>query len=162
MTLAKSFYIVMLIPLFATICFADNPIVQTAFTSDPAPMVYNGRVYIYTTHDSDNASGSYLISNWKCYSSKDMVNWTDHGVMLSPQSVTWSTAHDADAIQVVFRNGKFYFYINTTASTGVWIGVAVSNNPIGPFKDTLGKPLIAASQMTGCNTTHGWRGLDPT
>lgn len=148
--------------LFIANCFADNPVVQTCFTSDPAPMVYNGRVYMYTTHDSDNATNSYLIANWKCYSSKDMVNWTDHGVMLSPQSVTWSTARDADAIQVVFRNGKFYFYINTTASTGVSIGVAVSNSPIGPFKDTLGKPLIPASQMTGCNATHGWRGLDPT
>jgi len=151
--------IVMWISLTAS---ADNPIIQTNFTSDPAPMVYNGRVYIYTTHDSDNASGSYVITSWRCYSSKDMVNWTDHGVMLTPRNVTWSTAHDADAIQVIFRNGKFYFYINTTASDGVSIGVAVSTSPIGPFKDTLGMPLIAASKMTGCNATHGWRGLDPT
>jgi arabinoxylan arabinofuranohydrolase len=157
------FYTEMLMVLWASMTvFAENPVVQTCYTSDPAPMVYNGRVYIYTTHDSDNAANSYLISNWKCYSSKDMVNWTDHGVMLSPKSVTWSTARDADAIQVVFRNGKFYFYINTTASDGVSIGVAVSNSPIGPFKDTLGKPLIPASKMTGCNATHGWRGLDPT
>jgi arabinoxylan arabinofuranohydrolase len=148
--------------LFFSGGFADNPVVQTCYTSDPAPMVYNGRVYIYTTHDSDNAANSYLISNWKCYSSKDMVNWTDHGVVLSPKSVSWSTTRDADAIQVVFRNGKFYFYINTTASDGVAIGVAVSSSPIGPFKDTLGRPLIPASKMTGCNATHGWRGLDPT
>jgi hypothetical protein len=144
------------------VAFADNPAVQTCFTSDPAPMVYNGTVFVYTTHDSDNATNSYLIANWKCYSSKDMVNWTDHGVVLSPKNVTWSTARDADAIQVVYRNGKFYFYINTTASDGVAIGVAVSSSPIGPFKDTLGRPLIPASKMTGCNATHGWRGLDPT
>ena len=142
--------------------FPDNPVVQTCYTSDPAPMVYNGRVYMYTGHDSDNAGNSYLLSNWKCYSSTDMVNWTDHGVMLSPQTVSWSTAHDANAIQVIFRNGKFYLYICTTASDGVSIGVAVSSSPTGPFKDTLGKPLISASQMTGCNATHGWRGLDPT
>jgi hypothetical protein len=53
---------------------------------------------MYTGHDSANAGNSYLLSNWKCYSSIDMVNWTDHGVMLSPKSVSWSTAHDANAI----------------------------------------------------------------
>jgi len=146
-----------------TTCFADNPVVQTCYTADPAPMVYNGRVYMYVDQDSANASGSYLLSNWKCYSSADMVNWTDHGVVFSPGSITWSTAKDADAAQVIYRNGKFYYYISTTGSSGVSIGVAVSNSPIGPFKDTLGEPLIPTSQMpTTCNANHSWRGLDPT
>jgi hypothetical protein len=144
------------------ICFADNPVVQTVFTADPAPMVYNGRVYMYVGHDSDGAAGGYVMRDWKCYSSSDMVNWTDHGVMLSTSSISWSTAHDANAAQVIYRNGKFYYYISTTASAGVTVGVAVSNSPIGPFKDTLGQPLIPVSQMTGCNATHSWRGLDPT
>jgi arabinoxylan arabinofuranohydrolase len=148
--------------LFVTACFADNPVVQTCYTADPAPMVYNGRVYMYVGHDSDGAAGGYVMRNWKCYSSTDMVNWTDHGVMLSTSSISWSTSRDANAAQVIYRNGKFYYYISTTASDGVSIGVAVSNSPIGPYKDTLGKPLIAASQMTGCNATHSWRGLDPT
>jgi len=143
--------------------FADNPIIQTCYTADPAPMVYNGTVYLYIDHDSDNApSSSYLLSNWKCYSSTDMVNWTDHGVILAPGQFSWATTKDADATQCVYRNGKFYYYISTTASGGVSIGVAVSNSPLGPFKDTLGKPLIATSLMTGCNATHSWRGLDPT
>ena len=75
------FYRGMLIALWAGInVFADNPVVQTCYTSDPAPMVYNGRVYIYTTHDSDNAVSSYLISNWKCYSSDG------HGELDGPRS----------------------------------------------------------------------------
>jgi arabinoxylan arabinofuranohydrolase len=147
--------------LFTVAGFADNPVVQTCYTADPAPLVYNDIVYMYVGHDSDNAT-NYLISDWKCYSSSDMVNWTDHGVVCSPKSVSWATTRDANASQVIYRNGKFYYYISTTASDGVAVGVAVSNSPIGPFKDTLGKPLIAASQMTGCNATHGWRGLDPT
>jgi arabinoxylan arabinofuranohydrolase len=146
------------------ICFADNPAVQTCYTADPAPMVYNGRVYMYVGEDSNVVTSTgYVMRNWKCYSSADMVNWTDHGVMLATSSITWSTARDANAAQVIYRNGKFYYYISITASDGnVAIGLAVSNSPIGPYKDTLGKPLIAASQMTGCNATHGWRGLDPT
>jgi len=154
--------IVCALVLLVTPCFADNPVVQTCYTADPAPMVYNGRVYMYVGHDSDGASGGYVMRNWKCYSSADMVNWTDHGVMLHTSSISWSTAHDANAAQVIYRNGKFYYYISITASDGVAIGVAVSNSPTGLFKDTLGKPLVAASQMTGCNATHSWRGLDPT
>ena len=150
------------VPLLFPPCLADNPIIQTCFTADPAPLVYNNTVYVYVGHDSVNApNDSYLMRAWKCYSSKDMVNWTDHGVVLPTSAFGWSGG-DADAAQVIFRNGKFYYFISTTASGGVALGVAVSNNPTGPFKDTLGKPLIAASLMTGCNATHSWRGLDPT
>jgi arabinoxylan arabinofuranohydrolase len=124
-------------------------------------LVYNGRVYLYAGHDSDNAT-NYLMRDWRCYSSSDMVNWTDHGIVLLTSSISWSTALDANASQVMYRNGKFYYYISTTASGGVAVGVAVSNSPVGPFRDTLGRPLITAAQMTGCSATHSWRGLDPT
>jgi hypothetical protein len=125
-------------------------------------MLYNGKVYLYVGEDSAKSGNSYLMPDWRCYSSDDMVNWTDHGVVYSPKNVTWSTSRDANASQVAYRNSKFYYYISTTAFDGVAVGVAVSDSPIGPFKDTLGKPLISASKMTGCNATHGWRGLDPT
>ena len=55
-----------------------NPIIQTNYTSDPAPMVYNDRVYLYTGHDEDRATW-FTMNEWRCYSSADMVNWTDHG-----------------------------------------------------------------------------------
>ena len=35
---------------------AQNPIIQTMYTADPAPMVYNGKLYLYTSHDEDNSS----------------------------------------------------------------------------------------------------------
>jgi arabinoxylan arabinofuranohydrolase len=147
----------LLITQHVTPCFADNPVVQTCYTADPAPLVYNGRVYAYVGHDSDNAT-NYLMRD----SSADMVNWTDHGIVLATSSISWSTSRDANASQVVYRNGKFYYYISTTASGGVAVGVAVAGSPTGPFRDTLGRPLITAAQMTGCGATHSWRGLDPT
>ncbi len=49
--------------LAAGVCFADNPILQTYFTADPAPMVYNDTVYLYTSHDDDNADG-FTMYNW--------------------------------------------------------------------------------------------------
>lgn len=141
---------------------ADNPAVQTCYTADPAPFEYEGRVYMLLGHDSDDAGESYKMPDWKCYSSADMVNWTDHGVVLDPKSLSWATTKDANASQIIERDGRFYFYISTTASDGVAVGVGVSESPIGPFTDPLGKPLISGSQMTGCGATHGWRGLDPT
>lgn len=147
--------------VYSTPCQAENPFVQTCFTADPAPIVYDSTVFVYLGHDSSGApAGTYLMRDWKCYSSKDMVNWTDHGVVLRSKDISWS-ALDANAAQVIERNGKFYYYISTTASGTVAIGVAVASSPTGPFVD-IGAPLIAGSKMTGCNATHSWRGLDPT
>jgi arabinoxylan arabinofuranohydrolase len=63
--------------LLIAICFADNPIIQTNYTADPAPMVYNDTVYLYTSHDEDNAQG-FVMNNWMLYTSTDLANWTDH------------------------------------------------------------------------------------
>ena len=57
-------------------CFAANPIIQTKYTADPAPMVYNDTVFLYTGHDEDDATGFKML-NWMLYTSTDMVNWTD-------------------------------------------------------------------------------------
>ncbi len=122
---------------------AQNPIVQTAYTADPAPMIYNGTVYLYTSHDEDETVRNFFTMNdWRCYSSDDMVNWTDHGAVLSYKDFDWSRG-DAWAGQCIFRNGKFYYYVPVNMKNGGnAIGVAVSDNPTGPFKDAIGKPLL--------------------
>ncbi len=160
--ICKIIGIVFIISIFySTVCYADNPIVQTNFTADPAPMVYNGRVYLYAGIDEDNApDNSFLMRKWKCYSSTDMVNWKDEGVILPTSAISWSTG-DANAGQCIYRNGKFYFYFPTgcKTDTGVCIGVAVADSPTGPFVD-IGRPIILNSQMKAA--THSWQGLDPT
>ena len=125
---------------------ADNPIVQTIYTTDPAPMVYGDTLYVYTGHDEDGAS-YYDMRDWHCYSTKDMVNWTDHGVVCSLNTFSWAKS-DAWAGQVVERNGKFYYYVPVIAKQGGnSIGVAVSDSPTGPFKDALGKPLCQGASF---------------
>jgi hypothetical protein len=140
----------------STECYADNPIVQTNYTADPAPMVYNGTCYLYTSHDEDNiVNNFYTMNDWRCYSSTDMQNWTDHGSPLSYNTFSWAQG-DAWAGQVINRNGKFYFYGPMTrknAGGARVIGVAVSDSPTGPFTDPIGKPLI---------TNHGAQDIDPT
>jgi arabinoxylan arabinofuranohydrolase len=129
----------MLIMAFAnTICSADNPIVQTKYTADPAPMVYNDTVFLYTGHDEDDATGFKML-NWLLYTSTDMVNWTDRGSVASLKAFKWAPNNGAWAAHVVYRNGKFYMYCPIHLKG---IGVLVSNSPYGPFTDPLGKPLI--------------------
>lgn len=130
---------------------AQRPIIQTKYTADPSPMVYNDTVFLYTTHDEDDAEG-FKMQDWLLYTSTDMVNWTDHGVVASLKSFDWvKRDNGAWAEQVVERNGKFYMYCPIH---GNGIGVLVSDSPYGPFKDPLGKPLVWQKEH--------WDDIDPT
>ncbi|KFZ14313.1 hypothetical protein V501_03300 [Pseudogymnoascus sp. VKM F-4519 (FW-2642)] len=125
---------------------ADNPIVQTIYTTDPAPLVYNGRVYVYTGHD-ENGSTTFNMIDWHLYSSADMVNWQDHGSPASLTTFSWATAN-AWAGQVIPRNGKFYFYVPVRHNSGAMaIGVGVSDSITGPFRDALGHPLVQNNEI---------------
>ena len=132
---------------------AQNPIVQTYFTADPAPMVYNNRVYVYTTHDGDETIDNFFtMYNWRCYSSEDMVNWTDHGVVASLENYKWSERKNgAWAPQCIEYKGKFYLY---TPIHGDGISVLVADSPTGPFYDPLDKRLIDSDNI--------WNDIDPT
>ncbi|GIJ51435.1 glycoside hydrolase [Virgisporangium aliadipatigenens] len=126
---------------------ADNPIVQTIYTADPAPLVHNGRVYLYTGHDEDGSTW-FTMKEWRVWSSADMVNWTDHGSPLNLASFSWASA-DAWAGQAVERNGKFYWYVpmKVRATGRMAIGVAVADSPTGPFRDALGHPLVDTNEI---------------
>ena len=131
---------------FIPLAIADNPFVQTLFTADPAPLVYNGRVYAFLDHDNTGAT-TYDMTDWRLYSSSDMVNWQDHGSPLSLKAFAWASS-DAWAPQIINRNGMFYFYVPVRSKDGSnSIGVATSTNILGPYKDALGKPLITRSEI---------------
>ena len=57
---------------------ADNPIIQTIYTADPAPFIYDDRLYLVTDHDEDGST-TYNMKDWHLYSTADMANWQDHG-----------------------------------------------------------------------------------
>lgn len=130
----------------------NNPVIQTHYTPDPAPMVRKDSVYLYT---GDDVPGYpfYYMTKWRVYSTADMVNWTDHGSPISLESFTWAVDR-AWAAQCIERNGKYYWYICAQSKdNNMAIGVAVGDSPTGPFKDALGKPLIS---------TPNWSNIDPT
>ncbi|MCQ2111481.1 MAG: family 43 glycosylhydrolase [Bacteroidaceae bacterium] len=129
----------------------NMPVVQTRFTADPAPVVIGDEVYLYTTHDEDGASGCQMF-DWLLYTSKDLVNWTDHGAVASLDDFTYYDGKNgAWAEQVIERNGKYYMYCPIH---GHGIGVLVADSPVGPFKDVLGEPLVWQKEH--------WDDIDPT
>ncbi len=148
----------------------SNPLIKDKFTADPAPMVHNGRLYLYVGHDEyyegqDGASGGreFNITEWLCYSTKDMKRWVDHGSVLKPTDFKWAVG-EAWASQVVEKNGKFYYFTTVQAGepfTGKAVGVAVSDSPTGPFVDAIGKPLVH-DKMTDNGARGWWNDIDPT
>ena len=125
---------------------ADNPIVQTVYTADPAPLVHDGRLYVYTSHDEDGST-YFTMKDWRVFSTTDMANWTDHGSPMGLTTFAWAEA-DAWAGQVVERDGKFFFYVPVKQrGGGMVIGVGVSDSPTGPFRDAIGRPLVGNGEI---------------
>lgn len=144
MALKKYFTTTIFLLSMTSLCSnAQRPVVQTNFTPDPAPMVYDDTFYIYTGHDEDGEHNEFVMNEWRVYSSKDMVNWTDHGSPMSLDTFKWSES-GAWASQCVERDGKFYWYVCCVdkATHDMAIGVAVADSPTGPFKDPIGAPLV--------------------
>lgn len=139
------------LPAISSVQDLNMPLIQTKYTADPAPVVVNDTIYLYTTHDEDNAEG-FLMRDWLLYTSTDMVNWRDCGAVASLKDFKWYEGDNgAWAEQVVHRNGKWYMYCPIH---GHGIGVLVADSPYGPFKDPIGKPLVWQKEH--------WYDIDPT
>ncbi|MGR6969657.1 family 43 glycosylhydrolase [Streptomyces cynarae] len=110
--------------------------VLPGLNADPDVAYLDGQYWIYPTSDGHNG---WSGTSFKAYSSKDLVHWKDHGVILDlGPDVTWADKY-AWAPTIAEKNGKYYFYFCAEQQ----IGVAVADSPAGPFKDALGKPLVA-------------------
>lgn len=116
-----------------------NPVLD-GFYADPDVLYSNKtkKYYIYPTSDGfDGWSGSYF----KTFSSSDLISWKDEGVILDlKKDVTWADRNawaPTIAEKKVRGNYKYYYYFTAAQK----IGVAVSDHPAGPFKDS-GKPLV--------------------
>ncbi len=149
----KNSLAVLLLFLVVAQSSSQNPIISQRYTADPTGLEYNGRLYVWTSHDLDEQK-RYWMNDITCVSTDDMQNWTDHGeVFKAPDDMPWVT--QAWAPSVVERNGKFYLY---TGDGNRSVNVSVSDNPTGPFKGVGGKPLITRKTP---NSNVEWL-FDPT
>ncbi len=142
---------------------AQNPIVRNQFSADPTARVFNGKVYVFPSHDIPAPEGKGLRKDWFCmpdyhvFSSENLTDWTDHGMIVSQNKVAWvdSTSYSMWAPDCIERNGKYYFYFPANKNIagpngrkGFGIGVAVADKPEGPY-------IPQAQPIKGVN------GIDP-
>lgn len=141
---------------------ADNPVIKEVFTADPAALVHDDTVYLYTGHDeAPNNDVFFEMHDWLAFSSTDMVNWKAHGPIMKATDFKWAKG-DAWASHMIEKNGKFYFFTtvrHNEEKPGFAIGVAVSDSPTGPFKDAIGHALVTNDMTT--QTPNDWDDIDP-
>lgn len=130
----------------------NNPLFTQRFGADPGYLVYNDRLYIYTTNDviEYNADGSVMENSYaqidkiNCISSADLVNWTDHGAIpvagrngiAKWAGKSWAPAA---AYKVINGEDKFFLYF---CNGGNGVSVLTADDPAGPWTDPLGHGLI--------------------
>ena len=122
---------------------AQNPFVRHIYTADPSARSYNGKIYVLTSRDVDECTGSqgingFCMPGYNMFSSTDLVNWTDHGKVVDQTDVPWG---DKDkygmwAPDWIEKNGKYYMYFpNNPESGNPWkaVGIAIADKPEGPW-----------------------------
>ena len=122
---------------------AQDPNIRDQFTADPTARVFEGKLYVYPSHDIpspiDRLKEWFCMADYHVFSSENLTDWTDHGVILSQENVPWVApeSYSMWAPDCVYKNGKYYFYFPSTPKgegmRGFNIGVAVADKPYGPF-----------------------------
>lgn len=141
---------------------AQNPIIRNQFTADPTARVFNGRVYLFPSHDIispvEPEKRWFSMADYHMFSSTDLVEWTDHGVILSQENVPWGDpkGYSMWAPDCVEHNGKYYFFFPDAPRPepgkrrGFGIGVAVADGLFNPRFVPQDKPIAGVGGIDPC------------
>jgi hypothetical protein len=154
------FGMIMLVSLDNILC-AQNPIVRNQYSADPSARVFGDRVFLFPSHDilatqGKGRVGWFCMEDYHVFSSTNLTDWTDHGVVVTQNKVPWvrPDSYSMWAPDCIERNGKYYFYFPTSPKDtaafgrGFTVGVAVADKPEGPYTP-MPTPI------------KGVRGIDP-
>lgn len=136
---------------------AQNPIITGQFTADPTARVFEGKLYLYPSHDIpspiERLKEWFCMADYHVFSSENLVDWTDHGMILSQENVPWvdSESYSMWAPDCVYKDGKYYFYFPASpkGKKGFNVGVAIADKPYGPFKP-LPDPIKGVGGIDPC------------
>jgi len=120
--------------------FAQNPVIKDIGMSDPHVRVFNDTIYLFTGHDSHPDDKTWVMKNWRIFSTVDLVNWKQKATISPKDNYMNDNSADCWAADAASRNGKYYFYFSDRKRG---VGVMVADSPIGPYADALGKPLVS-------------------
>jgi hypothetical protein len=139
----KTFKIWALFASLACVAAADveakgNPLFTHVFAADPSAHVWpdDDRLWLYTSDDMPGTDTHSTMASYHVFSTRDLVNWTDHGRVLHLDQVDWAISH-MWAIDAILWRGTYYLvYCAKERETGIFrTGLATSDRPEGPFKD---------------------------
>ncbi len=117
-----------------------NPIILNQGVCDPHVRIYNNRAYLYATHDKGPDYKGFTMDDWWIWSSPDLIQW-EHECTIRPEETYYGKPDSSCwAVDEMERNGKHYLYFSRGPRN---IGVIESDTPVGPWRDPLGKPLLA-------------------
>lgn len=119
---------------------AGNPIVNSQSVTDPHAVVYGDRVWVYAGQDADAKAKSFVMHDWRVWSSADLVNWRPEGTLRPEDTFIGKPFGSCWAGFGISRHDKYYWYFSAGPTE---IGVVVGASPTGPWMDPLGKPLLA-------------------
>lgn len=138
--------------------FAQNPIIHDQYTADPTARMFNGRMYLYPSHDIespiDELKEWFCMADYHVFSSDNLVDWTDHGVILTQNNIPWvkPDSYAMWAPDCVEKDGRYYFFFPASPKAmerGFGIGVAVAEKPEGPFMP-MPRPLKGVMGIDPC------------
>ncbi len=138
---------------------AQNPVIRDQFTADPTARVFNGKMYLYPSHDIpspvERLKEWFCMGDYHVFSSENLTDWTDHGVIIDQNDVPWvqPDSYSMWAPDCVYKDGTYYFYFPSTPKgegrRGFAVGVATGKHPEGPFTP-LEQPIEGVSGIDPC------------
>lgn len=127
-----------------TVISKKNPIIPGMGVCDPHIHIFEGRMYLYASHDAVADAHGFCMHDWQIWSSGDCVEWKLESIV-RPEDFWMGESNCCWATDCAERNGKYYFYFsNGNSSTGV----GVADRPEGPYRDVLGRPLLDGTATT--------------
>ncbi len=124
--------------MIKTITAEKNPIIPGMGVCDPHIHLFGDRLYLYTSHDAVPDARSFCMHDWHVWSSADAVEWRLESVV-RPEDFFMGPSDCCWAVDAAERSGKYYYYFSDGSRR---IGVAVADDPGGPFRDALDHPLL--------------------
>ena len=136
---------------------AQNPIISGQYSADPTARVFDGKLYLYPSHDIpspiEKLKTWFCMADYHVFSSSNLTDWEDHGVIVSQDKVPWvqDGSYTMWAPDCAEKDGRYYFYFPAAPKgeeKGFAVGVAIADHPAGPFMP-MWKPI------------EGIHGIDP-
>ena len=121
-----------------------NPIIPLMGVCDPHIHIFDDRMWLFASHDSNPGNIKFSMKDWQIWSSADCVEWRLESVV-HPEDFWMGRSSDCWATDCAKRNGKYYYYFSDVNQA---TGVGVADRPEGPYIDVLKRPLLDGTLTT--------------